>query len=659
MGFTNYLKTQYEDIKNAESTEEVETYVLKTKTVDFDLLPANYQQSLDKFATMFFDADNKDMVVMGADLSGKTFFIEQFQHEIEKYKEKTIFDKVMFFPINKHQAERFSSHEYMEEYYNKIRETYKTTDKSIICFVTSSPITYHYIKTFIPYDNVKIILEIDREKFYDLLRMSDVESQWHKAEALDVTSICFNREDLVKLMMATVVERINANSSSFITTEDHVNQLIDYVVEQVPEAVQQMKDDQGNIEEDVLVLPPGLWATIIKKISHAIQFSSNEECFEKGEPIYKKFITSAFYDYEVLINNAVLEESLDVEEITGSLDEMIQAMSGRRNVKPQSNDYEMEYKEPAKLEKRLKQTIFGQDEAINQVVESLYIPISGLNDDRKPLRSFLFLGPTGVGKTELSLTLAKELGTQDMNVIRLDMSEYQSHHEVSKLFGAPPGYAGFDTASTFLDELYANPNSIIILDEVEKAHPKIWDAFLQVLDSGRMTSGQGETVDFTKSIIIMTSNIGSTEMTHKQLGFAHGTEEEQYKEREANAYKIVNKALEKNFRPEFINRIDNIVVFKELKKESIKSIVSKELSNIQERLSSKGITLKKPSYHVVDKIIEKSDVSKYGAREIQRVVGKNISSMVAKYVIKNSGVKELSLHVSNGDITVETVNKKG
>ena len=265
---------------------------------------------------------------------------------------------------------------------------------------------------------------------------------------------------------------------------------------------------------------------------------------------------------------------------------------------------------------RLKERVIGQDEALHLVSEAIIRARSGIKDPNRPIGSFIFLGPTGVGKTEVARSLAYELFDDERHMIRIDCSEYMEAFNVSRLIGAPPGYVGYDEGGVLTEAVRRNPYSIVLFDEIEKAHKDVFNILLQILDDGRLTDSQGRTVDFKNTIIIMTSNLGS----------------EYILEDEANAKEKVLNELKLSFRPEFINRIDEIIVFHSLKKEDVGAILDKIIKEMQKRLKDNQIFVEL-SKEAREKIIEESFDPKFGARPIKRYVTKNIETLVAHEII--------------------------
>ena len=271
------------------------------------------------------------------------------------------------------------------------------------------------------------------------------------------------------------------------------------------------------------------------------------------------------------------------------------------------------------LEENMKKRVKGQDEALKLVSEAIIRSRAGIKDPNRPIGSFIFLGPTGVGKTEVAKTLAYELFDDERHIVRIDMSEYMESHSVSRLVGAPPGYVGYDEGGQLTEAVRRNPYSIVLFDEIEKAHKDVFNILLQILDDGRITDSQGRTVDFKNTIIIMTSNLGS----------------EYILENVENKDELVMNELKHTFKPEFINRIDEIIIFKSLDKKVVYEILDKIISDIEKRLDDKKITLKLTT-KAEDFIINNSYDEKYGARPIKRFVSRNLETLLANEIINDN-----------------------
>ncbi|HEX9017392.1 MAG TPA: AAA family ATPase [Chloroflexota bacterium] len=301
---------------------------------------------------------------------------------------------------------------------------------------------------------------------------------------------------------------------------------------------------------------------------------------------------------------------------------------------PASQIYAEEAEKLLHLEDALHERMVGQDEAIVAVSDSIRRSRSGLADPRRPIGSFLFLGPTGVGKTELAKTLAEFLFNDEEALLRIDMSEYMESHTVSRLFGSPPGYVGYDQGGQLTEAVRRRPYQVVLFDEVEKAHPDVFNALLQILEDGRLTDGQGRTVDFRNTVIIMTSNIGTsaTLMRGGQLGFATHRPGEEAKVHDQTVKDELMGALRRSFRPEFLNRIDEIIVFHSLSREQLEEIVEKMLRELRGRLSERSMTLEltEPARNW---LVEHGFEREYGARPLRRLIQREIENVLAKKVL--------------------------
>ena len=306
--------------------------------------------------------------------------------------------------------------------------------------------------------------------------------------------------------------------------------------------------------------------------------------------------------------NEILSDTIDEESIA-------EIISKWTNI-PVSKLVNEEKDKLLNLESNMKKRVMGQDNAINLVSDAIIRARSGIKDPNRPIGSFIFLGPTGVGKTEVARTLAYELFDDERHMIRIDMSEYMESHSVARLIGSPPGYVGYDDGGQLTEAVRRNPYSIVLFDEIEKAHKDVFNILLQILDDGRITDSQGRTVDFKNTIIIMTSNLGSDYILDKNI----------------DANKLVMQELKSTFKPEFLNRIDEIIIFDSLSKDVVYQILDKIISDINKRLDDKKITLSLTD-NAKKHIIDSSYDEKYGARPIKRFVSRNIETLLAKAII--------------------------
>jgi len=288
----------------------------------------------------------------------------------------------------------------------------------------------------------------------------------------------------------------------------------------------------------------------------------------------------------------------------------------------------------AKMGEELRGKVIGQNEAVEKVVKAIQRNRAGLKDPNKPIGSFFFLGPTGVGKTQLAKVLAKYLFDSEDALIRIDMSEYMEKFSISRLVGAPPGYVGYEEGGQLTEKVRRKPYSIILLDEIEKAHPDVFNLLLQALDDGHMTDGLGRKIDFKNVILIMTSNIGARQLADFGTGVGFGTKS-QSENRDDNAKAVIQSALRKAFSPEFLNRVDDIIMFKSLGRDEIHKIIDLELVKLVKRIETLGYTLNL-SEQAKDFIVDKGYDEKFGARPLKRALQKYIEDRLAEEIIKSN-----------------------
>jgi len=280
----------------------------------------------------------------------------------------------------------------------------------------------------------------------------------------------------------------------------------------------------------------------------------------------------------------------------------------------------------------LRGKVIGQDEAVSKVVKAIQRNRAGLKDPNKPIGSFFFLGPTGVGKTQLAKVLAKYLFDTEDALVRIDMSEYMEKFSISRLVGAPPGYVGYEEGGQLTEKIRRKPYSIILLDEIEKAHPDVFNLLLQVLDDGHMTDGLGRKIDFKNTILIMTSNIGARQLADFGSGVGFGTKAKE-ESRDENAKTVIQNALRKAFSPEFLNRIDDMILFKSLDRDSIHKIIDLELAKLYGRINELGYQIEMTE-KAKDFIVDKGYDEKYGARPLKRAIQKFIEDPLAEEIIR-------------------------
>ena len=330
---------------------------------------------------------------------------------------------------------------------------------------------------------------------------------------------------------------------------------------------------------------------------------------------------------ELQKDSPLVNEEVDAEEIA----EVVSHWTGI----PVSRMLQSEKQKLLNIETELHMRVVGQDEAIQAVSDAIRRSRAGLQDPKRPIGSFIFLGTTGVGKTELAKALAEFLFSSENNMIRIDMSEYQERHTVSRLVGAPPGYVGYEESGQLTEAVRRKPYSVLLLDEIEKAHPDVFNILLQVLDDGRLTDNKGRTVDFKNTIIIMTSNIGS-----------HIIQENLEKTTAENRMKVWNQTkeqvfdlLKKTIRPEFLNRVDEIIMFQPLNEEEVRQIVENQLKLVQKMLEKNNIEIS-VTKKAVDYIARVGFDPQFGARPIKRVIQKNVLNELSKIILQEKVNKD-------------------
>ena len=311
-------------------------------------------------------------------------------------------------------------------------------------------------------------------------------------------------------------------------------------------------------------------------------------------------------------DNALLKEEVTENEIS----EIVSKWTGI----PVTKLVEGEREKLLKLEDELHKRVIGQDEAVTAVANAVIRARAGLKDEKKPIGSFIFLGPTGVGKTELAKTLANDLFDSEENIIRIDMSEYMEKHSVSRLVGPPPGYVGYEEGGQLTEAVRRAPYSVVLFDEIEKAHEDVFNMFLQILDDGRLTDNKGKTVDFKNTIIIMTSNIGSSYLLEDAGHITETTKD------------LVMGEMKRRFKPEFLNRVDDIIMFKSLDKEEIKKIIDIFIKSLANRLKEKDIDIEITDAAKEIMVKEGYDPV-YGARPLKRYIGNTLETMIARRLI--------------------------
>ena len=305
-----------------------------------------------------------------------------------------------------------------------------------------------------------------------------------------------------------------------------------------------------------------------------------------------------------------------------------------------------------KLEERLHKRVIGQEDAVTSIARAIRRARVGLQDPNRPIGSFIFLGPTGVGKSELCKALAEAVFGEEDNMIRIDMSEYMEKHSVSRLIGAPPGYIGYEEGGQLTEAVRRRPYSVILLDEIEKAHSDVFNILLQILEDGRLTDGKGKVVNFKNTIIIMTSNLGAHSINkQRNMGFLNSDKKEDY---DSMKEKILED-LKKSFKPEFLNRVDDTIVFHKLERNDMKNILDVMLNDMKYRLEKNDMKIVFKE-DIKDYLLNKCKDNEYGARPFRRIITKEIEDKLSEEILRGNVIKGESLEVFVDSSGVEFKN---
>lgn len=623
--------------------------------VELDAMPEELLNLVEQAGWHLTDTDSVGAIVTGESKTGKTFIITQILYNIEEFIYGSNLSKVvpirMTIPDYKEIQNSFKTVADIAKHISSVtgcknEEIVIITDSVNVALKISSEST-----------GMKLLLEADLETMDSIMKSKTIGgpnpwANWIDIDAGEVALTASEMKELVYLSLEPVLSK----KYSLPLEKDYVSTIVELLILSSDDNVFYELDEKSKL---YLSVPPGIIATLVKKF---VQVASNK--FEyKGKKLTHAQIKEAFdvvtkSDFYAYAKNlaqsratgftgvaapvntpdiAIVSSDEIPDEIAKELLKFAEQQfggNGNRGVPSTVKDVKKffgKYRSQNVLMKKLQEGVIGQKAAIEKIVDAFSLPAAGLNTPEKPIRTFLFMGPTGVGKTETAKLIADNLFTEKLNVIRLDMSEFSHEGSVSGLFGSNPGYIGYsEDGGQLTKEVANNPHSLIILDEVEKAHPAVWDAFLQVFDAARMTTGSGKVVDFSNCVIVMTSNLGTEEMSAKGIGFGESTKTPDDLER------IGKAALKKYFRVEFLNRIDEIVIFNSLNKDSAKKIVKKEIEKLNNSaIKDSGHKILGVSDDILEGILRVANFSEYGAREVQRAVQREIAVPLAKQILKS------------------------
>jgi ATP-dependent Clp protease ATP-binding subunit ClpC len=379
---------------------------------------------------------------------------------------------------------------------------------------------------------------------------------------------------------------------------------------------------------DIFSAPPHIkeMEERLKKLDVEIESASQQQDYERAAR-HKAEKVQLQREYEEARDAWLREKNIDEVVDEEDIAEIVSKWTGI----PVSRMLEGESEKLLHMEERLHQRVVGQDEAIAAVADAVRRARAGLRDPNRPIGSFIFLGPTGVGKTELAKALAEFMFDSDEAMVRIDMSEYMEKHTVSRLVGAPPGYVGYDEGGQLTEAVRRRPYQVVLFDEIEKAHPDVFNIMLQILDDGRLTDGHGRTVDFKNTIIIMTSNVGTEHLAQMATPIGFRTSEAA-EEKQRRAEQAIHEALRRTFRPEFLNRVDEIIIFQPLTKAQIEQIVDLMVRQVMARLAEQRITL-----HLTEAarawLAEHGYDANYGARPLRRLIQRQLENGLSRSLL--------------------------
>ncbi len=422
--------------------------------------------------------------------------------------------------------------------------------------------------------------------------------------------------------------------------------LPDKAIDALDEAGSRVHITNINVPDKILTLEEKLEE--VRELKNSVVKKQKYEEAAKLRDDEKNLEKELLIEQEAWQSESKLHKEIVDEENVAEVVSMMTGIPVNRIAQTESNKL-------AALPDRIKGKVVGQDEAVTKVVKAIQRNRAGLKDPNKPIGSFIFLGQTGVGKTQLAKVLARELFDSDNALVRIDMSEYMEKFAVSRLVGAPPGYVGYEEGGQLTEKIRRKPYAVVLLDEIEKAHPDVFNMLLQVLDDGYLTDSLGRKIDFRNTIIIMTSNIGSRKLRDFGQGVGFGTSAKE-NQVDTHTKSIIENALKKAFAPEFLNRVDDVMIFNSLEKEHIHLIIDIELDQLFERISDLGYIMKLTD-KAKDYIAEKGFDKAYGARPLKRAIQKYIEDPLAEEII-NSNLKEgdtivMDLDKKKGELTIK------
>lgn len=611
-------------------------------------LPDSMQSVVEEACLTLLEKSEGRLIVTGPSASGKSSLVSQVIGNLSYYAE-VLPNEPEFLTIHLTRPDvRYiaSLQGSLDRYVDFVSDKMVVPEERIVVVTddVDAAAMLHDLKT-----SARIILEASEETADRIVftQSSGTGNSWSSWNFFTTRGLHATREELMDFITESARET-TAREHGVSLKKKHVSLALRVLASKLgQDNIYRDAEDTDMSDDPLLIIPPAVVGQIVRRASAIMAVNQEDESgFSLAiGPAADAYLTLAAQ----FIESGGVHVIGDMSEMPPEFAENVAQALGLQQsgpTAPAADSGEVKFKAPRSLAKRLKSSIFGQDDPVDTVAESLAIAAAGLHDPNKPIRSFLFMGPTGVGKTQLALEVAKEAMREPMHVIRVDMSEYNTEGSSKGLFGSSPGYIGYDPAGGRLTrEVAEHPCSLIILDEIEKAHSSVWDAMLQVLDAGRMTSGGGVEVDFTNTIVVMTSNIGAESIGKPSLGFGATAPTS------ADKMAAAQRALREFMRLEFINRIDDIVLFEKIDRSVARRIAQAEVMKVATRASATGSKLAKPNKDILDRILDLSDFDLYGAREIQRVVSRKVSSPLANAMLGRKG-KNFAFKLNDDQIDI-------
>lgn len=647
--------------------------------LEYSKMNESMQEFIDLYAREILSSKNGKIIITGEKRTGKSLYTKLFINNLNIYKDKIKFEEPIFILIDENVIN------VINDYFDRDVEYYLSTMsneffhkelKDICLVVRNSEIAEIIYKC---YPQAKMIVEVEESRLLELEEATNISSLWDDALIISVDDVYFTINELTNIIEKIIKEHIEKVYYDGIYSKNRIKGFIKFIMSTNPELIFENIDKKGT-KTETINLPLGYWITVINRMFGTLALDSTNELKLSNNRVNNKllyektfmqnesfFVTDNLLDsipddteiqkifdtYDITEINFVDDKGKPLQSITRS--EFEKKNKATQPTKEKENTT-IKFKDVLTLKERMKKEIVGQDEALDDICDALVEVAAGLNDPKKPLASFLLLGPTGVGKTETCYALLRELFDEPYHFIRLNMTEYQNEIDMTKLFGSSPGYQGSDRDGFLTGEVLKNPKSLILIDEVEKAHMNVIQSFLNILDDGSAVNNQGEIVDFKQTIIIMTSNAGSQQMAKRSSGFSiSGTNNFTNSSKEDTMRKAMI-GLKEKFTPEFLNRLTGKIVYQNLNKEIVSEIVMKFYKRAIERVNKPNLTFDSLNNDIIDEILELSNYHEYGAREIENNL-KFIRKPLSRWLIENND-REDNIKISfilKDDRTIEII----